>query len=977
MSDQVRQFVKPLASLKLTVVLLSLSMFLILAGTYAQIDLGIWTILTQYFRTWYVFIPFQIFVSRQWHVPGGLPFPGGYFIGGMLLINLLAAHVVRFKWGPKRIGVILIHVSLIMLLLGELVTALYAAEANMTIEEGKTVNFTEDIHAMELAVIDPSPAEHDEVITVPQSQLKSGALISDAKLPFQIRIDQYFDNSHLLGPFQAQSEGQAGRRLSPTQGIASQQQLIAEELPPVSGVEANRIDTPSALISLYDNGQDLGSWLVSLHLKSQTVQVGDKSYHIALRFTRHYKPYSLHLIDFRFDRYLGTNTPRNYSSQVRLIDPSRNEDRQVLIYMNHPLRYRGETFFQASFNSETERSTTLQVVRNPGWLVPYIACGLGALGMLIHFIMQLVRFLNRSRVILPGTSIRNSIKLRMLPVGAAVMLGVALVPSLQWWAQGLEGDAISTFGKLPVVDSGRVKPIDTLARMSLMVISGKQAWYTDGSKGSGDRKDMIAPQPATATQWLMDVLARPQQADDYTVFRIDHPEVLALMNQQPEQRKYFSYHEIMAYAEALDKQMQTAGGIAAKDRTSFQTKLVDLVDHVTVYRNLRKIGGMFLVPPTKPGDAWQELARAHQAAQAQGKVDSYVDSFSASIAAWGAQNTADLSKALEDHDALLAQQVPQVVHDVRFEAFFNRATPFYYALAIYVVVAVLIVGSWLFMWKPLNTTAFWLLMINLVIHTFGILARMDIQDRPPVTNLYSSAIFVGWGAVLLGACIERIYRNGLGAATASVIGFVTLIIAHNLALDGDTMTMMQAVLDTNFWLATHVVVVTLGYSATFLAGVLGMVLIVMGVMADPRQAQSRKTLARMIYGTVCFAALFSFVGTILGGLWADQSWGRFWGWDPKENGAMLIVLWNALVLHSRWGGLVRERGIAMLAVGGNAVTAWSWFGTNMLGTGLHAYGFMESGVFWLYSWYAVQVIFLAVAWVGAARQRRRGALKTG
>ena len=108
-----------------------------------------------------------------------------------------------------------------------------------------------------------------------------------------------------------------------------------------------------------------------------------------------------------------------------------------------------------------------------------------------------------------------------------------------------------------------------------------------------------------------------------------------------------------------------------------------------------------------------------------------------------------------------------------------------------------------------------------------------------------------------------------------------------------------------------------------------------------------KALTNMVYAIVCFAALFSFTGTVLGGIWADQSWGRFWGWDPKENGALLIVLWNALILHARWGGLVRERGLMNLAIFGNIVTAWSWFGVNMLGIGLHSYGFMDAAFKWL------------------------------
>ena len=186
-------------------------------------------------------------------------------------------------------------------------------------------------------------------------------------------------------------------------------------------------------------------------------------------------------------------------------------------------------------------------------------------------------------------------------------------------------------------------------------------------------------------------------------------------------------------------------------------------------------------------------------------------------------------------------------------------------------------------------------------------------------------------------------------------GFVTQIIAHNLALGGDTMEMMRAVLDTNFWLATHVVTVTLGYASTFVAGFLAIIYILRGVFTATLSAETAKSLARMVYGIVCFATLFSFVGTVLGGIWADQSWGRFWGWDPKENGALLIVLWNATILHARWGGLVRERGLMNLAVFGNIVTSFSWFGVNMLGIGLHSYGFTDAAFKWLILFIGSQV----------------------
>ncbi|MGD8396559.1 MAG: cytochrome c biogenesis protein ResB, partial [Candidatus Eiseniibacteriota bacterium] len=222
-------------------------------------------------------------------------------------------------------------------------------------------------------------------------------------LPFTVRIDHFYANSELFRasdlPFD--SVPRANR------GTAVTHDLVAVERPVSSGVEQNGMDLPAALVTLERDGQELGTWLVSLYFDlssdlsdpldaPQGTTVDGRTFDLVMRHKRIYKPYSIHLIDFRHDRYLGTDTPRNFSSQIRLIDPTRNEDREVLIYMNNPLRYEGETFYQASFK-RGDTATILQVVRNPGWLLPYIACTIGGLGMVIHFGMNLVRFLRRNR----------------------------------------------------------------------------------------------------------------------------------------------------------------------------------------------------------------------------------------------------------------------------------------------------------------------------------------------------------------------------------------------------------------------------------------------------------------------------------------------------------------------------------------------------------------------------------------------------
>jgi ABC-type transport system involved in cytochrome c biogenesis permease subunit len=329
--------------------------------------------------------------------------------------------------------------------------------------------------------------------------------------------------------------------------------------------------------------------------------------------------------------------------------------------------------------------------------------------------------------------------------------------------------------------------------------------------------------------------------------------------------------------------------------------------------------------------------------------------------AYGSGDAALFNQRVHDLSGWMTQHQPRAASRASFEFLFNQLAPFYQSMCLYVLAFLLVCGFWLWSNQSLNRAAFLVLLLALAIHTFGLGARMYLQERPPVTNLYSSAIFIGWGTVIIGLVLERIFRDGIGSACAAIIGYITLIIAHHLAGSGDTLEMLQAVLDTNIWLATHVVVITLGYASMFLAGTLAIIYMIRGIFTHTLTLESARTLTKMTYGVICFATLFSFVGTVLGGIWADQSWGRFWGWDPKENGALLIVLWCALTLHARWAGLIRERGLMVMALFGNVITSFSWFGVNMLGVGLHSYGFMDKAFPWLVGFIVSQLVLILLA----------------
>ena len=328
---------------------------------------------------------------------------------------------------------------------------------------------------------------------------------------------------------------------------------------------------------------------------------------------------------------------------------------------------------------------------------------------------------------------------------------------------------------------------------------------------------------------------------------------------------------------------------------------------------------------------------------------------------------------------LITLRAGSATSTLSFEKTFNGFEPFYRSAIAYGLIFLVASFSWFFaallgdsaMVKSLRNAAYYLTIIVFFCHTFGLVARMWIEGRPPVTNLYSSALFIGWASVLLCLATEKYIRLGIASAMGALIGFGSLVIAHSLSLDaslnptGDTMEMMRAVLDSNFWLATHVVCISIGYSTTYLAGFLGIAYVFyhLGCFVFKKpEKKLKKTLDSMIYGITCFSLLFSLVGTILGGIWADQSWGRFWGWDAKENGALLIVIWNALLLHARFSGIAKTKGLACIAIFGNVVTSWSWFGTNMLGVGLHSYGFMDKAFDYLMAFIVSQLIIIGLAY---------------
>ena len=601
---------------------------------------------------------------------------------------------------------------------------------------------------------------------------------------------------------------------------------------------------------------------------------------------------------------------------------------------------------------------------------------------------------------------------------AAWFLSGALAP------KPVNGFNVAAWGRLPVLLNGRVQPLDSVARNSLLGISGT----SELAAANGV--------PMSATEWLLEAMTKPELADQRKIFRVQHPDLAGKLGATAEGLQKFSFNDLTNQYQYIKDQAQLIfeaengkGEEAERQRTALQKDVLHLFSSMQLYfriknslepedagdfqkeleayqqslpagraalqntdagkpanaedlqrvtasfrryEQLSQVVYPFLIPPApgQPRQGWSNTGTNLMDAVVSGAVSEPMMDYARMASAYWGQKPAEFNQAVADYRVWLESNgLTPALSAGELEFFFNQIQPFYMSMVIYVAAVILGCLYWINLSPAVRKSGFYLLVLAFVIHTFALVFRMYLQGRPPVTNLYSSAIFIGWAAVLFGIFLERIFMGGIGLVCAGFIGFITLNIAHHLALQdlwtsagrGDTMEMLRAVLDTNLWLATHVVVVTLGYASMFVAGLLAIIYIVRGFFTRSLTPESGRTLARMVYGIVCFATLFSFVGTILGGIWADQSWGRFWGWDPKENGALLIVLWNAIILHARWGGMIKERGLMAMAVFGNIVTSFSWFGVNMLGIGLHSYGFMDAAFHWLMFFDATQVALIILA----------------
>jgi len=566
------------------------------------------------------------------------------------------------------------------------------------------------------------------------------------------------------------------------------------------------------------------------------------------------------------------------------------------------------------------------------------------------------------------------LRIRILTVILA-LCAFALVTQAQ--TQLFSPRTVEIMEVLPIQDGGRIKPVSTYADFTLLRLSGRKS-LPQGEDGPKLR----------STEWLLELVYHPDVADEQRVFIVSDDaalDAIGLAHVDKRKRDRYSLHELQPGIDKLFAKATEYSRIEPKDRDSVQTQIVNLAEAVDMYGALRGRMSLAVVPPdvSAPKDSeWltpDEVALRETAPMFKDKLSAQQKQLSAGFA--DLQRKSEDPGAFEQQLAALSAQIVSTAearHEygrIPLERFYYSADLLTKAQVIFILAFLLMAFAWMMPRAKLpyrGAALFATAGVALVIAS--IVIRCVIRSRPPVSTLYETVLFITGVSTFVALIAERITRQRLALSAAAVLGMVGVFIANGYeTLDKkDTMPSLVAVLDTNFWLATHVTAVTVGYSAGMLAAMLGSFYLIakaFGFRRDQRAFYSG--LGRMIYGVLCFGVIFSTVGTILGGIWANDSWGRFWGWDPKENGALLIVLSQLVILHARMGGYLKEHGVAAAAALGGTVVAFSWFGVNLLGVGLHSYGFTSGIRNALWTYYGIQWAIVLLGTYGWWRDRIR------
>lgn len=789
-----------------------------------------------------------------------------------------------------------------------------------------------------------------------------------------------------------------------------------------------------------------GGWLTHRTAESGFISFaeGDAT-RIALSYTEGAPalplPLTIRLLAFHAEYMPGSRISRRYASRIEVTGPG--VDRQVMIEMNRPFRYGAFTFFQSSYGrTEDGRNVSVLAVTQNRWmLAPYLATGMMSIGLILHFLVQLLRQTkkpNQRRSGVPQSTVILALVLALtLPVFAAD--ATALEMEAMHLRDAVTGDTcaldLGAFRHLPVLHNGRTMPMDSFARLKLMEYSGRRhrskptvAWMARvlfapdavrkepvfllthpetvqalGLTASGRRTRVTIADLESVSETLeaMALKAYERDADERSIvetellrlythliayfdmtrsfsfavsgepFLVRHA-VLHEALQLPAERNAFSFLEIYRQGGGLRHLMRAAQEMPRTEWTGLEHEAVALSMALYDWTLFHEDTRFALLPVIEDGkvqwlSVWKAIASGYMRdpvmADAIGTLHTLAH-------AYGRADQAAFDEAVHAYDRFVRNRFPGH-RDLRWtglEVRLNDLNPFLWSRILYLL-SFLVALCALFVRaggstpgrsdQLLRWSAFGLCASALVLHTAGLVMRTLIMGRPPATNLYATFLFVAWMSALLGLTVEVRQRLALGTLMGGLSGVALLLVANGVAGHNDTMGKVAAVLSSNAWLSAHVLTITMGYAGCVLAGMVGQTWLLCACLAPSRRA-IRDALQRALYGLLGFGLAFTFIGTTLGGLWADQSWGRFWGWDPKENGALLIVLWCAVLLHARLARMIGDIGMAAGSVFGVVVVMFAWLGVNLLGVGLHSYGFTSGLASGLIAYMTIQLLVLAV-----------------
>ena len=500
-------------------------------------------------------------------------------------------------------------------------------------------------------------------------------------------------------------------------------------------------------------------------------------------------------------------------------------------------------------------------------------------------------------------------------------------------------------GDIPLQDEGRIKPLDTFARNHLLAFYGKRS---------------IKELDMGATDWIINLILNPENGRDQKIFNIRNPEVASSLFLDWTNEHKYSFNQITPGLSEQSSMLEMIDQKDASDRTVYEKQLYEISRNILRFEEISYLKALKFIPPSNNSESGEWLSPFDfilKGIPANENQEAILNSLQMYLANRLAGNDLEMSSALNRYEMALStfQGINVKVDNLKKETWMNRINLFYISLGLYLLSFIFLSISWMIKPILLNRVAYLLLISGTVIHGYGIFLRMQIMERPPVTTLYESVIFVSLIIMALAVLLEYFRKDGLGIFVGSVSGSVLHYVGFSYAADGDTLGMLVAVLNSNFWLATHVTTITIGYGASLMAGCVGHLYLIQEIRGV--NSASLKSIFNNLFGITLLALFFTLFGTILGGIWADQSWGRFWGWDPKENGALLIVLWQLMMIHMRLSGLAKPKEFALGMALNNIIVALAWFGVNLLQVGLHSYGFDDGVARNLFMFIGFEIIF--------------------